>query len=66
MMAEPSGCRRQLIGKLGRALQQTGVQVENIAGVSLTSRGTADQQREGTVGHRVLGKVIIDDEDMLA
>ena len=37
----------QLIGELGRALQQTGVQVENIAGVSLTSRGTADQQRAG-------------------
>ncbi len=36
----------QLIGELGRAFQQTGVQVENIAGVSLASRGTANQQRQ--------------------
>ena len=35
----------QLIGELGRAFQQTGVQIEHVAGVSLTSRGTADQQR---------------------
>ena len=29
----------QLIGELGRAFQQTGVQIEHVAGVSLTSRG---------------------------
>ena len=56
----------QLVGELGRALQQTGVQIEDVAGVSLTSRGTADQQRQGTVGHGVLGQVIVDDEDVLA
>ena len=56
----------QLVGKLGGALQQTGVQIENVAGVSLASRGTADQQRQGTVSHGVLGQVIVDDEDVLA
>ena len=56
----------QLIGELGRALQQTGVQIEHVAGVSLTSRGTADQQRQCTVGHGVLGQVVVDDEDVLA
>ena len=34
----------QLVGELCGALQQTGVQIEHVAGVSLTSRGTADQQ----------------------
>ena len=56
----------QLVGELGRALQQTGVQIEDVAGVGLTSRGTAQQQRQGTVGHGVLGQVIVDDQDMLA
>ena len=56
----------QLIGELGRAFQQTGVQIEHVAGVSLTSRGTADQQRQCTVGHGVLGQVVVDNEDVLA
>ena len=54
------------VTQLGRALQQAAVQVENVAGVSFTSRRTADQQRQGTVSNSVLGQVIIDDEDMLA
>ena len=45
----------QLVGELGRAFQQTGVQVEDVAGVSLTSRRTADQQRQGAVSDSVLG-----------
>ena len=56
----------QLIGELGCAFQQTGMQVKDIAGVSLTSRRTADQQRQGTVSHGVLGQVIVDDQDVLA
>ena len=50
----------------GRTLQQTAVQIEDVAGVGFTSRRTADQQRQGTVGHSVLGQVVIDDEDVLA
>ena len=42
------------------------MQVKDIAGVSLTSRRTADQQRQGTVSHGVLGQVIVDDQDVLA
>ena len=42
------------------------MQIENVAGVSLASRRTANQQRQGTVSHSVLRKVIIDDEDVLA
>ncbi len=56
----------QLGGQLGRPLQQTGMQIEHVAGVSLASRGTADQQRQGTVSHRVLGQVIVNDKDVFA
>jgi len=56
----------QLVGELGRAFQQTGVQIEDVAGVSLTSRRTADQQRQGAVSDSVLGQVVVDDKDVLA
>ena len=42
------------------------MQIENVAGVGLTSRGTANQQRERTVRDSVLGQVIVDDQDVLA
>ncbi len=42
------------------------MQVENVAGVSLTAGGAAQQQGNGTVGHGVLGKVVIDDQHALA
>ena len=42
------------------------MQVEHIAGVGFTARRAAQQQRDGTVGHRVLGQIIIDDEHALA
>ena len=54
------------VTQLGRAFQQAAVQVENVAGVSLASRGTANQQRERTVRDSVLGQVIVDDQDVLA
>ena len=42
------------------------MQVKDIAGIGLASRGTADQQRKRTIGNGMLGQVIVDDEDMLA
>ena len=42
------------------------MQIEDVAGVSLTSRRTADQQRQGAVSDSVLGQVIVDDKDVLA
>ena len=42
------------------------MQVEHIAGVGFTARGAAQQQRDGTVGHRVLGQIIVNDEHALA
>ena len=54
------------IAELRRAFQQTAVQVENVAGVGFTSRGTANQQRKCTVRDGVLGQVVINNEDVLA
>ena len=50
----------------GRTLQQAGVQVEHVAGIRLASRRTADQQRQGAVGHGVLAQVVVDDQHVLA
>ena len=41
------------------------MEVEHVTGVCLTSRGTADQQGKGTVCYRVLGQVVVDDQDVL-
>ena len=60
------GATAQCVAHAAGALQQTGVQIEDIAGVSLTARRAAEQQGDGTVCHRVLGEVIVDDEDALA
>ena len=48
------------------ALQKAAVQVEHIAGIGFASRRTADEQRQGTVGDRVLAQVVIDDQHVLA
>lgn len=42
------------------------MQVENVTGVSLTSRGTAEQQRHLTVGDGLLREIVVDDKRMLA
>ncbi len=42
------------------------MQIENVAGVGFASGRTVQQQRECTVSHRVLGKVIINDQHVLA
>lgn len=60
------GTATVLVVELGGTLQQTGVQVENVTGVSLTSGGTTEQQGHLTVGNGLLGEIIIDDEGMFA
>ena len=52
----------QLVGQMGRALQQTGVEIEHVAGIGLTARGALQQQAQGPIGDGVLGQVVIDDE----
>ena len=47
---------------LGSTLEQTGVQVEHITWVSLTTWGTSQQQGHLTVGDGLLGQIVVDDE----
>ena len=42
------------------------MQVEDVARVGLASRRPAQKQRQGAIGDRVLGQVVVDDEDVLA
>lgn len=51
---------------LGGTLKETGVQVENVTRVGLTTGGTTEQQRHLTVGDGLLGKVIVDDDGVAA
>src|SRR5918992_652588 len=60
------GAAAHVVGQLGAALQQPGVQVEHVAGVGLTARRAAQQQRDGAVGLGLLGQVVEDDQDVLA
>jgi hypothetical protein len=56
----------QFVAQLGRTLQQAGVVIENIAGISFTSRGTAQQQGHLAVGGGLLGQIVVNDEGVLA
>src|SRR6185312_2114165 len=52
----------EFVGQLGRALQQTRVQIEDVSRIGLASRRTAQQQRNLTVRRGVLREVIVDDQ----
>ena len=54
------------VAHLGGSLQQPGVEVEHIAGVSLTAGGTPQQQGHLSVGHGLLGQVVEDDDGVHA
>merc|ERR1711907_27862 len=51
---------------LGRALQQTRMQIEHITWVSLSARGATKQQRHLAVGDSLLREVVVDDQCMHA
>ncbi len=50
----------ELVGELDRALEQPGVQVEDVAREGLAARRAADQQRHLPVGVGLLGEVVVD------
>src|SRR6476619_3679386 len=56
----------EVVGELGATLEEPRVQVEDVTGVGLTARRTAQQQRHGAVGLGLLAQVVEDDEDVLA
>jgi hypothetical protein len=54
------------LAHLGSALQKTGVQVEDVTRVGLTSRGTSEQKGHLTVGDGLLGKIVVEDHGVLS
>ena len=74
-VSEPLQALRQIVHLLGHflladdlggALQQTGVQVEDVARIGLAAGRTAQDQRHLAVSHGLLGQVVIDHERMAA
>ena len=51
-----------LVRQAGGALQQAGMQIEDVARIGFTSRRAAQEQRNLAIGPGVLGKVVIDDQ----
>merc|ERR1719167_944796 len=60
------GATAHSVGHLGGSLQQSGVEIEHVTGVGLTTRGTTQQQRHLTVGHSLLGQIVKDDDSVHA
>merc|ERR1719464_1485787 len=60
------GTTAHSVRHLGGSLQQTGVKVENVTGVGLTTGRTSQQQRHLSVGHGLLGQVVKDDDSVHA
>ncbi len=56
----------QVVREAGGALQQPGVQVEDIAGVGLAAGRAAHQQGDLTIRLGMLGKVVVDDQGVAA
>ena len=48
------------------SLQETGVEVEHITGVSFTTRRSTEQQGHLSVGYSLFGQIVVDDQSVLA
>jgi hypothetical protein len=60
------GAAAEGVGELGGALEEAGVEVEDVAGVGLASGGAAEQQGHLAVGDGLLGEVVVDDDGVAA
>jgi hypothetical protein len=58
--------RAKLLRHLGSTLKETRVEVENITGVSLTTRRTSQKKRHLSVGNSLLGQIVVDDKSVSA
>jgi hypothetical protein len=56
----------ELVVHLGSTLEETRVEVENVTGVSLTTGRTTEKERHLTVSDGLLGKIVVDDDGVLA
>lgn len=51
---------------LGGALEEAGMEVEDVTGVGLTSRGTTEEEGHLAVGYGLLGEIVVEDDGVLA
>src|SRR5260370_41558187 len=49
-----------LVAELGGALQQAGVEIENVSGIGLAAGGTGEQKRNLAIGRGVFRKIVVD------
>lgn len=56
------GSSTELLVHLGSTLKETGVEVEDITGVSLTTGRTTEKEGHLTVSDGLLGQIVVDDE----
>lgn len=56
------GSSTELLVHLGGTLKETGVEVEDITGVSLTTGRTTEKEGHLTVSDGLLGQIVVDDE----
>ena len=54
------------LAHFGGTFEQTGVKIEDVTRVSLTTGRTTQQQRHLTVGDGLLGHIVVDDQSVLA
>ena len=55
-----------LLGHLGGSLEESGVEVEDVSGVGLSTGGSSEEERHLSVGDSLLGQVIVDDASVLS
>ena len=60
------GSAAQVAVHLGGALEEAGVEVENVAGVGLAAGGAAEEEGHLAVGDGLLGEVVVEDDGVLA
>ena len=60
------GATTELLTETAGTLEESRVQIEDITRVRLTSRRTAEKQRQRSVGDGMLTEVIVDDQDILS
>ena len=56
------GSSTELVVHLGRTLEETRVEVEDVTGVGLTTGRTTEEQGHLAVSDGLLGQVVVDDE----
>ncbi len=56
----------QFGAQTGRPLEQSGMDVEDVSGKGLASRGTPEQERQLAVGAGVLREIVVDDQHVTA